>query len=201
VTTFFLACAAVGALVLVAQLVLGAFGIDGGHHDASGVHLGHTEAGHTEAGHTSDALQLLGVRPLAAGALFFGIAGFAALAARLPGWAALGIGAGAGLAAATSVAALMRTLLRLEDDGTLQIGGAVGLPATVYLRVPGGRQGVGKVLLTLQNRIVEYQAVTSHASPHDIPTGAKVIVVDVVGPDTVEVAPTPSDGEIFDVTH
>jgi hypothetical protein len=95
----------------------------------------------------------------------------------------------------------MRTLLRLEDDGTLQIGGAVGLPATVYLRVPGGRQGVGKVLLTLQNRIVEYQAVTSQSSPHDIPTGASVIVVDVVGPDTVEVAPTPSDGEIFDVTH
>ena len=176
--------------------MLGAFGIDGGHHDAPGVHFGHAEVGHA-----TDALQLLGVRPLAAGALFFGIAGFAALAARLPGWAALGVGAGAGLAAAASVAALMRTLLRLEDDGTLQIGGAVGLPATVYLRVPGGRQGVGKVLLTLQNRIVEYQAVTSQSSPHDIPTGASVIVVDVVGPDTVEVAPTPSDGEIFDVTH
>lgn len=188
-TSFFLAVGALGALVLVAQIVLGAAGVG---HDAS------HELGHGGDGaHAGDALLLVGIRPLAAGALFFGLAGFAAAAARLPGWASVAIGAAAGLVATASVAALMRALLRLEDDGTLQIAGAVGLPATVYLRVPGGRSGAGKVHLTLQNRIVEYQAVTAQ---QDIPTGASVVVIDVVGPDTVEVAPTPSDGEIFDAT-
>jgi hypothetical protein len=43
------------------------------------------------------------------------------------------------------------------------------------------------VTLRLQNRTVEYQALT----PHDaLPTGSKVVVTGVLGPDTVEVVPT-----------
>jgi hypothetical protein len=66
----------------------------------------------------------------------------------------------------------------------------VGQPAVVYLGVPGGRAGTGKVHLTLQNRLVELQAVTTQGA--QLPTGADVIIVDVLGPDTVEVVPTPS---------
>ena len=181
-STIFLACAALGALVLVGQLVLGVAGLA---HDAP-------DTDHD--GHAADGLYLFSVRALAAGLLFFGLAGLGVMAAGWPAWAALGIAAGAGLAAAVATAALVRALLRFEHGGAVRIDQALGQPATVYLSVPGERQGVGKVTLRLQNRTVELQAITAREG---IPTGSPVVVVDVAGPDTVEVVPTPTDGEIF----
>ena len=70
---------------------------------------------------------------------------------------------------------------------------ATGSTGTVYLAIPGERKGAGKVLLTLQNRTVEYQAVTSRGA---LPTGAPILVVDVVGPDTVDVVPDPITKEL-----
>jgi hypothetical protein len=99
----------------------------------------------------------------------------------------------AGFVAMMGIAVAMRWLLKFEDDGTVLIHGAVGATGTVYLTIPGDRQGSGKVMLTLQNRIVEYQAVTS-AAP--LPTGAPIMVVDVVGPDTVDVVADPTTKEL-----
>ncbi|HEV7224595.1 MAG TPA: hypothetical protein VGN42_17935, partial [Pirellulales bacterium] len=59
---------------------------------------------------------------------------------------------------------------------------------TVYLRVPANKAGVGKVHLNLQNRTMEYEALTAQA---ELPVGAKVVVVNVAGPDTVEVELVP----------
>ena len=189
--SFFLACAVLGGTVLVLQLVLGVLGL---HHDGSDAHL-HT--GHDAAHGASQGLNLLSVRALSTFTAFFGIAGRAILAAglgTLP--AALG-GTVAGGVAMVSVAALMRAMLRLESDGTVRVEGAIGEPAVVYLQVPGRKAGVGKVHLTLQNRTVEYRAITAH---EELPTGSKVIVVDVVSPDTVEVALTPDLGDLLDAS-
>ena len=74
-----------------------------------------------------------------------------------------------------------------RPDGKLaiaRIDRAVGCTGTVYLRVPGAKGGAGKVHLALQNRTVEYQAVTAG---EEIPTGKPVKVVAVVNADTVEV--------------
>ena len=172
--TLFLACAILGGGVLVLQLVLGLAGVA---HD-------HDLGGHDVA----DGFNLLSVRTLAAGAAFFGIAGRGALAAGVGAAAALPLALLAGGAAAFGVAALMRGLRNLESDGAVRIDGAIGLPARVHVRVPGERGGAGKVLLTLQNRLVELQAVTARTT---LPTGTPVIVVDVVAPDTVEVVATP----------
>jgi hypothetical protein len=61
----------------------------------------------------------------------------------------------------------------------------VGLPATVYIPIPAGSKGAGKVQLSMQNRIVEYQAVTDDAEP--LKTGDKVEVIGVMNSDTVQV--------------
>ncbi|HEV3117654.1 MAG TPA: hypothetical protein VGY58_11405, partial [Gemmataceae bacterium] len=55
---------------------------------------------------------------------------------------------------------------------------------TVYVAIPGQKTGVGKVTLRLQNRTVEYQAVTPH---QQLATGNKVVVTAVLSPDTLEV--------------
>ena len=182
-TTLFLFCAAAGGAVLVLQLVAALLGADHGAHDAGhgAAHLGHG---------AEEGLNLFSVRALAAAVAAFGLAGLAVLALALTLWVALGAAVVVAGGTALGVAAAMRSLLRLESDGTVRIGQAVGAPAVVYLRVPGGNAGAGKVHLTLQNRTVELQAVTRQAAL--LPTGTDVIIVDVVGPDTVEVVPTPS---------
>src|SRR5438093_201247 len=80
-----------------------------------------------------------------------------------------------------------------HDADTGGIAGAVGKTGTVYLSVPGRRAGTGKVTLKLQNRTVEYKAVTPDA---DLPTGTAVRVVAVVNSDTVEIVPVPQPGSV-----
>ena len=189
--TFFLMCALLGGGILVVQLILGVLGI--AHHDVDvhhDVHAGH--AGHD----ASEGLNLLSVRALSAGLGFFGVGGMAGLATGLGLLAALPLGIVLGLAAMIGTAMVTRWMLRLEDDGSVLIDGAVGATGTVYLAIPGDRKGAGKVLLTLQNRTVEYQAVTSQEA---LPTGAPILVVDVVGPDTVDVVPDPITKELSNV--
>jgi hypothetical protein len=166
--TLYLVCAVVGAVLLIAQLGMTA---------AGAADLGDVDVG--------DSLNLLSVRSIVAAITFFGVGGLLATSLGLGAPLSLGAAAALALAAAVATAWLTRSLRYLESDGTAHVESAIGQPATVYLRVPGNRQGVGKVVLELQGRSVEYQAV-SHL---ELPTGAEVVVVDVIGPDTVEVAP------------
>ena len=195
----FLVCALLGGAILVLQLVLG---LVGGHHEVPhghDLHLGHGAAGHAgHAGHaaaqehdgSASGLDLFTARTVAAALAFFGAGGLAGESLGSARWLALLAAIVIGGAAMLAVAVVMRALLRLEDDGTVSVDNAVGATGTVYLSIPGQRQGTGKVHLTLQNRLVELQAVTPEAT---LPTGAAVLVVDVVGPDTVVVVPTPVD--------
>lgn len=177
---FFAACAALGAALLVVQIALTSFG----------AHV-HADADHGLAHDVGHGLDLFSTRSLVAGLAFFGIAGAAATQAGWQPGVAVACAVAAGLAAMITVAWLMSRLLRLEEDGTVRAEGALGAPAIVYLAIPGARSGAGKVTLTLQGRTVEYEAVTAGDR---LPTGAPVIVVDVVSPGTVEVAPTPEAG-------
>jgi hypothetical protein len=180
-TTFFVTCAALGGAVLLIQLVLGFFGMGEEHG------LEHHDAHFGKEGF-SEGLNLLSVRALSAGVAFFGVGGLIGQATGLGLFLSLPAALIFGTTAAVGTAAAMRAMLRLEDDGTVQIHGAIGTSGTVYLTIPGERKGVGKVHLTLQNRLVELQAVTSQ---RPLPTGSRVLVIDVVGPDTVDVVPDP----------
>lgn len=177
---FFAACAVLGAALLVVQIALTSFGA---HVDTDGHHgLAH------DIGH---GLDLFSSRSLVAGLAFFGVAGAATAHAGWKPALVVFCAIAAGFAAMLAVAWLMSRLLRLEEDGIVRVEGALGAPAIVYLAIPGARSGAGKVTLTLQGRTVEYEAVTAGDR---LPTGAPVIVVDVVSPGTLEVAPTPEAG-------
>lgn len=185
VSTLFVVCAVLGATVLVLQVLLGLVGIG-----VEGVEV------EKDAVHGSDALKLLSARALAAAFAFFGIGGMLGLSLGFGALVALPVALAAGTSAAAGTAVLMRLLTSFEEDGSVRIERALGEPGTVYLRIPGQRGGAGKVLLTLQGRTVECQAVTAL---DELPTGTPIIVVDVLGPDTVEVAPAPTLGGLLDV--
>ena len=123
---------------------------------------------------------VLSFRTLVAAAAFFGVTGKAALSAGYapvdfadPGdrWSVL--------SAMYGMYWLMRLIAGLNSSGNERIGNAVGRQATVYIPIPATRKGAGKVQLSMQNRIVEYQAVTDDAEP--LKTGETVEVVGIAG--------------------
>jgi membrane protein implicated in regulation of membrane protease activity len=203
--TFFVICAALGGTLMVCQFLASLLGLGGDHGDADhGGDFGH-DAGHDfghDAGHdaahdvhhdqhsSSWFFGVLSFRALSAALTFFGLAGSAALAAGWDRWQSLFVALAAGAIALYLVASLMRMLAGLKSDGTVRIERSVGTVGTVYLRIPGKRAGAGKVTLVVQGQSVECQAVTPS---DDLPTGARVQVVSVVGPNTVEVIPVTSE--------
>lgn len=105
----------------------------------------------------------------------FGWAGSALIEGGAPGWFAA-VGAFlAGSVAMIVVALLMRSLLKLQSSGNINPKNAVGKAGVVYITIPAGRSGSGKVNLVLQDRYSEMEAVTD--SETDIPTGREVIIV------------------------
>jgi hypothetical protein len=182
--TAFLVCAITGGTVLTLQTLAGLLGFGADHDlDADTDADAHFDAGHG-ADHGNGFLGLLTVRTVTAALLFFGLGGLTALYYGMTEPAAFALAFAAGAAALYAVATIMKSLARLQADGTVRVERAVGCAGTVYLRIPGANAGPGKVHLTLQNRTVEYQAVTPGT---ELPTGTPVKVVAVVGPDTVEV--------------
>jgi hypothetical protein len=177
--TLFYACAAAGVAVVVLQFLLGLVGVT---HDGE---LATAHDGHDA--HVEDGLHLFSVRSVSAGLAFFGIGGAGATAAGLGAPLSLAVGAGLGAGATVAVAAALRSFRRLESDGTVRVEESIGLPAQVYVPIPARRAGAGKVLMALQSRTVELQAVTG--DDEALPTGATVTVV--LSADTVEVARLP----------
>ncbi len=157
-----------------------------GHAGAAHGGTAHSQA-HSQAHSKHDSTTLFRVltfRTVVAALVFFGLAGLAAESAELASPRPLMLALASGAAAMYSVFYLMQSLGRLRADGTERIGAAVGREALVYLSIPAARAGAGKIHLTMQNRTLEYQATTAGAA---LPTGTRVIVVEVVGPSAVEV--------------
>jgi len=175
--TVFIICTILGGTLVVCQVAAGLFGF-GAETD--------TDVDHdfADADHGNSFLGMLSIRAITSALLFFGLGGLTALYYGAEELTAFLVGVGAGFATLYAVAAMMKTIAQLKHDGTVRVERSLGHTGTVYLRVPAAKTGTGKVHLMLQNRTVEYQAVTVGA---ELPTGAPVRVVGVVSSDTVEV--------------
>jgi hypothetical protein len=203
--TLFLYCAVIGGAVMIFQFVLTVLGL-GDHGDlADGGDIGDADMSHVDGGAgidhdgigpvenaehhgsgsaSSHIFGVLSFRTVVAALTFFGMAGKASLAANLDVVQAMAIGLAAGVAAMYGVYALMRSVFRLRSTGNLHIGGAVGLHGTVYVPIPARRTGAGKIQLNLQNRTMEYLALTSG---HALSPGAKIVVTDLITSNTLQV--------------
>jgi hypothetical protein len=184
-------CFVLGGTVMICQFIMSLLGLA----DVDDIDVSH-EIGHGDAAtidHAADHQHhgsnwffgIVTFRTIVAALTFFGLAGLAARSAHLqPDWLPLPIALFVGWGAMYAVHWMMQSLHRLKSEGTARIEYSVGQPGSVYLRIPASGGGAGKVTLTLQNRTMEYLAVTSGDA---IPTGARIVVTNVLGPDTVEV--------------
>lgn len=155
-----------------------------GDHDIDTHIEGHGHAHAHEAG--SSFFRMLSVRTLTAACAFFGLGGLAANSLEWPVIASLPVAIVAGLIAMYIVAWIMRVLYGLRSEGNVYIECALGSRGTVYLAIPDEDAGVGKVLVNVQDRTMEYDARSLHGP---IATGTPVVVVDVVDSNTVQVEP------------
>lgn len=176
-TTLFWICILLGGGIVMLQLGASLVGL---HHDAPHGTIGH--------GMVSEGLHLLSLRALSAGVAFFGVGGLAGLRLGVPVLVAVAIAVVAAAIATAGVAVVMRSMHRLEGDQSFRLVNAVGLSGDVYLGIPARRSGTGKIHLTVQERLVELDAMTSDDG---IVTGTRVLVVDAIAPATVMVVLQP----------
>lgn len=205
-TSLFVLCAVIGGTILVCQFVLTlvGFGHDVGDmaHDVSvDVHTDVAAAPHDGAdAHGDESGQhgsswLFGVisfRTLVAATAFFGLAGLAADSAGLDLLKQLVLALVSGAGAMFAVHALVKQMGRLNQDQTLKVQRAIGRVGTVYIPIPAQKASSGKIQLSLQNRVVEYEAITQ--GNEKLATGAKVRVVAVRG-SILEVEPIRQEAE------
>ena len=212
-TTVFIVCAAIGGTVLVIQFVMALVGLGGDAFDLDvSADVDHDFGGDFDADFDADAggefqgethsldhldipdgdqhigstwlFGVISLRTIVAALAFFGLAGLWAESSGFSKFNTLLVAVGAGFAAMMSVYWMMRGMKKLQADGSVRIQRAIGRHGAVYLPVPGNQSGTGKIQFNLQNRTMEYLAVTSGP---DLPTGARIVVVGVVNPDTLEV--------------
>lgn len=175
--TVYLVCAVVGGVILVMQLLLTLSGLLG---DAD-----HTDLTDSEVHHDSSwFFEILSFRSLVAALTFFGLGGGLANSVNTPAVFVFFFAVGMGAIAMVGVAWILHLLLHLREEGNVCIEYTLDAPATVYLTIPGQRQGQGKVTVAVQNRSMEYNAVTNGET---LPSGINVKITNVIDDNTVEV--------------
>ena len=191
------------SLILLVQLIFAMFGF-GDHGDAGGDVGGDADAGidvdgdgipdgidadgdgipdggHHGHGHADGAggLRLFTVQTIISFLVTFGWSGVAFGSSGMPWLLAFFLSLIIGTATLFGMAKLMQAMMKLHSSGNIDIENAVGLIGEVYIPVPANEGGIGKVSVTVQGRLGEYNAITKGAEL--LKTGVFVKVTAVVG--------------------
>lgn len=185
----FMISALLGGTLFVGQFLLSLLGL--GDHAGGDMDVHVDVAGHLDThGGTHDSgsswmFSLVSFRALVAALTVFGLSGLALHSMEVR---PLGELAGAilcSLVTMAGVGALIHSMKKLDAEGTVKFANVVSQVGTVYLTIPAHKSGSGKVTVIVQNRTMEYRAMTEGS---ELPTGTRVVVTKIAGPGTVEVA-------------
>ena len=89
-----------------------------------------------------------------------------------------------------AVMMLFKWLSGMQQAGNIDVfKAAPGCEGKVYLRIPAQRGGTGKVQISINNSVREYEALTDGDA---LPTGSSIKVVEVISADTLLVEPIES---------
>jgi len=91
-----------------------------------------------------------------------------------------------GLVLVTIVMAILYALSKTVQSGNIDINNAVGKTATVYFTIPAAGKGMGKIQMSIQQAVREYDAISEAEEP--IATGAIVKIINVVDAHTLLVS-------------
>ncbi|MGM9764226.1 MAG: hypothetical protein ACI3ZQ_09440 [Candidatus Cryptobacteroides sp.] len=92
-----------------------------------------------------------------------------------------------GAAMVTGVMFLFKWLSSMQQSGNINVyNSAVGCFGKVYLPIPAHRAGTGKIQITINNAVREYEAITDGEA---LSTGTSITVVEVIDASTMLVEP------------
>lgn len=92
-----------------------------------------------------------------------------------------------GAAMVTGVMFLFKWLSSMQQSGNINVyNSAVGCFGKVYLPIPAHRAGAGKIQITINNAVREYEAITDGEA---LTTGTSITVVEVIDASTMLVEP------------
>jgi len=113
----------------------------------------------------------------------FGWSGLAMLKSGLPSAASMAIAIALGLLAMLVIALIFRGMMKLQQDGSINIRNALGKSGTVYMRIPAKRENNGKISIVVQEQLIEVNAVTD--GEETLRPGTEVTVVGISNNNTL----------------
>ncbi len=161
-------------LVLIVQTFLLFFGFDGSDSLDGAGDIGDTDV-FDGADTDGDGFALFSIRGIVA---MLCVAGWSGLAMFQAGWnpgLVILLSSVFGVLALFGMAFMMKAIMKLQDNGNIDLGSSVGKCGKVYIPIPPSMSGNGKINITLQERFLEVDAVT--ACNRTIKTGETVRVV------------------------
>lgn len=177
----FIISAVLGGSLFIARIILMLFGMgdgadtpDAGHdfHIDSGTDIHNGDNVHSE--NTDSSFKIFSLQSIMGFFLMFGSLGFTMNRIAGAGSVISVITATTGgLITMWLTARLLKLLLSLQSDGTVEIHNTIGKEGTVYQRILPG--GTGKVQMVVQNRLMEYEAMSY--KNEELPTGTPVMAI------------------------
>ena len=172
-------------LVLVVQTVLLLIGVGG---LADGVDLDGDGLPDTPGfdGDGDGGLALFSLRGIMSLAAVAGWSGLVMHEAEIPLGLTVFLAAAFGFLAMVGIAFIMKLAGKLQQNGNLDIGYAIGKVGTVYIPIPPKMTGSGKINLTIQERFVEVDAKTPWDRKLNTGESVKITATDPAGIVVVE---------------
>ena len=174
----FWVCAAAGTVIFVVQMVLTLIGMDSSDMDVD-----------FDGADTMDlggGISLFSIKNFVNFLVGFGWAGVCLGGVIENKWLLCFVAVLVGVAFVLMFFFIKKQTKKLEHNGAFRIEDSLGKSVDVYLRIPAGKSGKGKVQVSLNGSVQEISAMTEGES---IASGQKVKVVSVIDRSTVLVAP------------
>lgn len=182
-------------IILILQtvfLMFSSFGGDGDDfdtgHDGDISHETDPSGGGSDNEHDFEhesGLRIFTVRGFITFFCVFGWSGLMLMRSNVSPTFSISIGLLLGLAFMVLFAWIFAQFLKLQSNGAIDISATLGVGGTVYIPIPGKRNGIGKISATIAGRYSEYEAVTDEKDT--IPTQTPVTVVAISNSNTLVV--------------
>jgi len=136
-------------------------------------------------GSVFEGLRIFTIRGIVAFLVVFGWVGAILETSGVSLWITIPVSVLSGFTIMVLLALMLKGVMKLRSDGTIDNRNALGVSGKVHLTIPACRSGEGKINLILQGAYVEREAVTDDSTP--IPTGSEIVVVGLSGQTTLVV--------------
>ncbi len=171
---FFLVCAIVGGFFVIVKFIMQFIGLDSDSGHDLNMDSHNIDAHHSDSDVGFHILSLHGITSFL---MMFGLVGLAMYRQSSMGIMMSLLGAViAGCISVWIIGKMFQLAGKMKSSGTISIEDTVGAQGKVYMRIP--EKGSGRVLVTVNNSLREYDATSNDSKTLDTGTPVRVVWVD-----------------------